>query len=170
MTNPAPKPRLIASTVVTECRTNRLNSRVFWSQEQKHPPKNKQISIPPRTKRNDSLKIGPCVKKARAPMSPKIACPCMRQLSEIEPKGTPHTEPSSVGSSTRQDDRSVGARTLACSTADVETVSPFLQLLHLRFRFLLLLHLYLSHRMRSSSTQDHGRLQMHKCSLESVNM
>ena len=67
--------------------------------KQKRTSKNKQISIPSRTKHNDSLKIGPCVKKARAPMSPKIACPCMRQLSEIEPKRTPHTEPPSVGSS-----------------------------------------------------------------------
>ena len=40
------------------------------------------------------------VKKARAPMNPKIACSCMRQLWDPEPKGMGHTEPPSVGSST----------------------------------------------------------------------
>ena len=92
----------------------------------------KPIPIRSRTNRHDPLKIGPCVQKARAPMNPKIACSCMRQLWEPEPKGTRHTEPSSVDSSPMdmvQNDRSVGARTLSCSTANAETVSLFLLLL-----------------------------------------
>ena len=58
--------------------------------------------------------------------------PCMRQLWEPLPKGSRHTEPPSVDSSTVdmvQNDRSVGVRTLTSSTADAETVSLLLLLL-----------------------------------------
>ena len=101
MTNPAPKPRLIPSTVLVECQKNLAEQSSVLVTKTETYIENKPISTPSRTKSNNSFKIGPCVKKARAPMNPKIACPCMRQLWELEPKRMWHTEPPSVRSSTK---------------------------------------------------------------------
>ena len=90
---PDPGAELTDSTVECSGHKNRSTHR---KQANLDNIENEQISIRSRTKRNDSLKSEPCVKKARAPMNPKIACPCMRQLWEPLPKGTRHTEPPSV--------------------------------------------------------------------------